>query len=215
MFRNMLMVQWKWSRLSLLLLVVFFVFLPIWVGSSIHLRAPGAAWGRLADTLQLVSGWLQLSVWVGGFLLAMHAWRSDQSGHHVYALSLPVSRAKYVSYRYAIGALFCVLVTIAFWISAFVVTQTGEVPAGLHAYPGGLALRVGIALLTAYALFFALWSMTPRAGYYTAAAIIIFVSLMALVARPELHPIKTAVETLFNSSGLADIFRARWYLIDV
>ena len=215
MFKRMLTVQWQWSRLSVLLLIVFAVFMPVWVGSSVHLREPGAAWSKLADTIQLSATGLQMFVWVAGFLLAMHAWRTDQAGHHVYALSLPIARPQFVLYRYAIGALFAALIVAAFWITAFIVTRTGDVPQGLHAYPGGLALRLAVALLTTYALFFALWSMTPRAGYYTAAALILFLALMAISARPELRPLRNAIEAAYTGSGLADIFRSRWYLIDV
>jgi ABC-type transport system involved in multi-copper enzyme maturation permease subunit len=94
--------------------------------------------------------------------MALLIWAPDHRGNHVYALSLPVPRWRYTLLRLAAGAVLLAPAVLALWIGALVATGVSTIPVGLHAYPATIAARFAVALLLAYALFFALASGTMR-----------------------------------------------------
>ncbi|MEX2283480.1 MAG: ABC-2 transporter permease [Gemmatimonadota bacterium] len=214
MFGQMLSVQWKWSRWSVLLLSLAVIVVAIW-SISVDLQNSLEMQSGLAQRLEAANGWYHTLVWVGGFLLAMHAWRTDHAGRHVYALSLPIPRHRFVLYRYVSGLLFAGLIVLTLWLAALVATSMIEVPPGLNAYPTGLALRIGVALLATYALFFAVWSATPRTGYYVAGILILFVVVNSLSPTPVGNVLQSGLSALWSGLGFEHIMTGRWFLIDV
>jgi hypothetical protein len=214
MFQSMLAVQWRWSRWSVLLITITLIATAAWSVGAEQPRFQEPMPSPFAMRLETASGWLHVLVFIAGFLLAMHAWRTDHAGRHVYALSLPIARWRYVLYRYGAGLLFITVITLAFWLSAVVVVSSITIPDGLHAYPIGLSLRLALALFTAYALFFAIWSATPRTGYYTAALIVLLLLVMTIPLRPVFE-FREALRWLWNYAGFAHVFSGRWFLIDV
>ena len=96
MFRVILMAQWKWTRLLLLPAVVVGFALPIL--SVQHLESSNASWNVIREAAAW-SVWFAALAGALGLLVATSAWLSDHRGGHVYALSLPVKRWRYVLLR--------------------------------------------------------------------------------------------------------------------
>src|SRR5688500_18182398 len=162
MFRAVLFTQWKWTRGALLFSTCLTFALPI-----LSMRAAGRALVEAnARTLliQIESFGIFYALCSGlvGLLVAAMAWTSDHSGRHVYALSLPIERWKYVAMRYGAGATTLAAPIIALWVGAIVAIASVDIPAGLHAHPTGLAVRFALALVLTYSVFFAISSGTKR-----------------------------------------------------
>jgi hypothetical protein len=153
-----------------------------------------------------------------GLLVGMAAWRQDQQGRHVYALSLPISRARYALFRFASGALFLAPVVGAVLIGALIVSVTGAVPTGLHAYPIALTVRFALAMAVAYGLFFAISSSTQKTAGIIVGVLVGAVTaqyLISVVADSSFDLLGLLADTVFSSPGLLSVFAGRWMLIDV
>lgn len=213
MFPAILRTQWKGSRTLVLLATL--------VGFALPLGSLSSARDALNPT-QFIGAMQQ---WAGGYailaaglglLIAMAAWQPDHAGRHVYALSLPVSRARYTLMRMGAGAALMVPPVLAVLLGALIVAAS-DIPNGLHAYPLALALRFAFAAAVAYAIFFAIASSTPQtAGVILGviAAVIFTQYLMSIMGSKQdiLEPI---VRFIFVKPGLLSIFTGRWMLVDV
>ena len=212
----MLAVQWKWSRVTVLLLVLVAFVVPIWsVSGKAAQPHPGTGMPPLLDKMQMASTAYILLALGAGFLLAMHAWRTDHTHRHVYALSLPIPRWRYSLNRYAAALVFGAGVVAALWVGGVLAVLVRGVPEGLHAYPLGLALRFGFVMLVAFAVFFVLWSATARTTYYTAGALIAFVVMAALSEYFDSSLGGDVVRVVWHGLGMFEIFGGRWFLINV
>ena len=101
MFRMILFTQWKWSRLTLLPLVVAAFALPLLSvqGAGNPQTTPWEA-RQLLNALQSWGvGYPVLATMIALFM-AMTAWSADHRGRHVYALSLPIPRWHYALQRF-------------------------------------------------------------------------------------------------------------------
>jgi hypothetical protein len=152
-----------------------------------------------------------------GLAVAMLAWRPDHLARHVYALSLPISRPQYAWFRFLAGATFLAPVLAAFLVGCLLVAVSGAIPEGLRAYPFSITFRFLMALLTAYALLFAIAASTPRtAGIVLLAITSVFLAqilLSAIISRPVdiLTPIR---DFIFYRPGILSVFSGRWMLVD-
>ena len=215
MFDVMLKTQWKWTRMAVLLCVLAAFAMPLMsVNANLQAPAPRALIGNMQT-------WgIAYAVLAGltGLLLAWLAWASDHRGHHVYALSLPVARWRYVLMRFAAGVVFLVPIVVALAIGAALATSSaGAVPPGLHAYPFALALRFGFAALVAFAIFFAISAASARAARYVLGAICVVLAAEFLTDAMGLHWHigAHAVDFLLVYPGILSVFSGRWTLIDV
>lgn len=218
MFRQILYTQWKWSRLVVLLMTFIAFAIPV---LSVQ-RAGEAAlehWEarRLLDS---IGSWGVLyPVLAAGLavLMAMTAWGRDHRGHHVYALSLPVPRWHYALLRFGAGAVLLAAPVVAVWLGALVATAAATLPPGLHAYPHALALRFALAVLVAYAVFFAISAGTTRTAGYILAVIggVVVVQVLAAVADLEVQLLQAIMDRILIWPGPLEIFTGRWMLIDV
>lgn len=213
MFRAILRTQWKSSRLLILLATI--------VGFALPLASLNSARGTL-NAIQFIGAMQQ---WAGGYailaaglglLIAMAAWQPDHAGRHVYALSLPVSRARYTLMRMGAGAAFMVPPVLAVLVGSLIVAAS-DVPSGLHAYPLALALRFAFAAAVAYAIFFAIASSTPQtAGVILGIiAAVIFTQYLMSVMGAEQDILEPIVRFIFVKPGVLSIFTGRWMLVDV
>src|SRR5205823_857995 len=101
-----------------------------------------------------------------GLLVAIATWAPDHRGRHVHALSLPLPRWRYVLLRFGAGATLLAAPIVAVSAGALLATWSATIPAGLQGYPGALAIRFALAVLVAYAVFFAVSAGTARtAGF--------------------------------------------------
>ena len=163
MWRVTLETQWKWSRGMLLLLAVASFALPL-----VSLRASLGAWNESTFIASIQAWSVGYAVTAAGLglVMAILAWSYDHRLRHVYALSLPIPRWRYVILRFSAGLALLTLPVMALFVGTEVVAFSSIVPTTLHAYPVAVTLRFAFASLVAYALFFAISSATAKtAGY--------------------------------------------------
>src|SRR5207302_4981535 len=123
-----------------------------------------------------------------GLLVAISTWAPDHRGRHVHALSLPLPRWRYVLLRFGSGATLLAAPIAAVTIGAVLATAVATLPPGLQGYPASLALRFALAVLVAYAMFFAVSAGTARTAGIILGVIgaIIAVQIVASVANVEI-----------------------------
>jgi hypothetical protein len=218
MFRMMLLSQWKWGRLVVALGTVAAFALPVLSVGQFG-REQASRW-EVQAMLSSIQAWGVLyPVLAAGLalLVATLTWSPDHRGRHVYALSLPVPRWHYVLLRFGAGAVLLLGPVVALWAGALVASAAAAIPPGLHAYPGVLALRFGLAVLVAYAVLFAVSSATARTAGYVLAALggLILVEVLVSVAEVNVHILGPVLIRLFIWPGPLEIFTGRWMLIDV
>src|SRR5256884_1355859 len=156
MFRVMLYSQWKWTRLIVALGSIAAFALPL-------VSVQGAARAdsnplQAGELLQAVQSWGTLYPVLAaalGLLVAIATWAPDHRGRHVHAMSLPLPRWRYVLLRFGAGTTLLAAPVIAVSAGALLATWSATIPAGLQGYPVALAIRFALAVLVAYAVFFA------------------------------------------------------------
>jgi hypothetical protein len=218
MFRMILFTHWKWSRLAILLGVLAAFALPL-----LSVQRAGdpdlSAW-EARMLLGSVQSWSVLYPVIAtmiALLIALAAWSADHRGRHVYALSLPLPRWHYALQRFGAGVVLLVAPALALWLGALLAAATAQIPAGLTAYPGALALRFALALAVAYALFFAITAGTTRTAGYVLALVagVVVVQVLTTAAGLDLGLIPFMGNRLLLWPGPLEIFSGRWMLIDV
>ena len=217
MFRAMLWSQWRESRLAMVVLAGIAVAVPL-----LSLRGAGAvtdpwsSWDLLRATAQWGAAYPILAL-TAALALAVGAWWPDHRTKHVYALTLPVSRVRYLLLRYAAGLTLLLAIAGVLAVSTFVAAIRVPLPTLLHAYPGGITVRFFLSGLSAYTILFALSGLTPRMARLVAAAFLLLVlaSIVADLASLGWNPLAGVVDALLSPYSPLAIFRARWMLIDV
>jgi hypothetical protein len=218
MFRVVLYSQWKWSRLIVALGSVAAFALPI-VSVQGAARADSSPL-QAGELLQAVQSWGTLYPVLAaalGLLVAIATWAPDHRGRHVHALSLPLPRWRYVLLRFGAGATLLAAPVMAVSVAALLATWSATIPAGLHGYPVALAIRFALAILVAYAVFFAVSAGTARTAGVILGLIggVILVQIIAGVANIELDLLGKVQVAVLNWPGPLAIFTGRWMLIDV
>lgn len=215
MFRIILWNQWRESRIAVLLLAVVAVVLPTW---SLRGTVPGPWEGwYLLNAAQNWSMAYPLLALVTALALAFGAWRPDQRAGHIYALTLPIARSRYLLLRYAAGMALMVLLGAVLVVGTSAATVCRTLPAHLHAYPVGIALRFVLAGFSAYTLLFAVRGVTVRMARLLVAALLLLVAISALMEllRFGWNPLVHFLDALMNRYGPLAPFRTTWMLIDV
>jgi hypothetical protein len=214
MFKAIIKTQWKWTRVAVLACVAAAFGLPLLsLASASEATEPR---GFIAAMQAWGMGYALLAAALG-LLVAVLAWNSDHRGHHVYALSLPVPRWRYVLLRFGAGLLFLLPPVLALGISALIVSGNRAIPAGLHSYPFALTLRFAFAAMVAFAVFFAISAATKRAAGYVLGIIglVVVAEVLTTAAGLQAQVLARAIELIIASPGLLSVFNGRWMLIDV
>ena len=218
MFQVILYTQWKWSRLIVVLGTVAGFALPIvsLQGAAQADRNPLQA----EALLRAVQSWGTLYPVLAaalGLLVAIATWAPDHRGRHIYALSLPLPRWRYVLLRFASGVTVLAGPILAVLISALLATSLATIPPGLQGYPLALGLRFAMAVLVAYAMFFAVSAGTARTAGIILGVIgaVLVVQIIAGVANVELNPLGKLQVVILNWPGPLAVFTGRWMLVDV
>lgn len=213
-FAQMLFTQWKWARFFLLLLTVAAFAIP-----ALSVQSIGQAYSNyeVVRLLQAFGIAYPILAACTGVLLSLTAWSSDHRGRHVYALSLPIERWRYVWLRYAAGLVLIIPPVLALWVGGLLATSLGSLPVGLSAYAGSLAIRFALAAFLSYTALFAISAGTPRtAGIVLGlAAAIVAIHVLFGAAGMELDILGPITNGLFVWPGPFEIFTGRWMLIDV
>lgn len=219
MLRQVLKSQWISTRAIVLVMAVLAFAIPlgsVFYGGDLTTSGP-----------YQVSSWLSASRTVGqaipvvalglGVMLGMAAWAPDHSGRHVYALSLPVSRAKYVMLRFAAGSILMAIPVAALGLGAVLASAAVQLPAGVHAYPLQLTLRFALSALVMFAIFFTISVGTRRAVVLTLGAVggIVLADVMLGAFGGDAVVVATVYEALTTWPGPLAILMGRWALFDV
>ncbi|HEX3866274.1 MAG TPA: hypothetical protein VHV78_05945 [Gemmatimonadaceae bacterium] len=214
MWQAVLATQWKWTRPLALLGVLVTFAIPI-----LSLRLAEATESISAFVAAMQSWGVAYAVAAAGLglITAIAAWGYDHRLRHVYALSLPVARWRYVAMRFGAGLVMLAPPIVALFASCEIVAHSSGIPPALHAYPVALTLRFSFASIVAYALFFAISSATGRtAGYILGAiAFVIVAQIMLSSANITIDMLSRAADVVFAAPGLLAVFAGRWTLIDV
>jgi hypothetical protein len=216
-FRGVMMSLWRESRLAVLLLGGLALAVPIlslrgrWTAAD-----PWTAWDLLHASTRWSAAYPVMAL-TAALALAAGAWWPDHRTKHVYALTLPIARSRYLLLRYTAGLLLLLAIGGLLWLGGLVATFTIPLPPLLHAYAAGLAVRFCLAGLSAYTLLFAVSGLTPRMARVIVAAclVLVIVTVAADLLTLGWNPVATVVDALLGPYSPLTIFRASWMLIDV
>ncbi len=213
MFRAIVETQWKWMRGYALIATVLAFVIPL---ASLQSASRASDANEFVGAVQSFGVWYALLAAATGLCAAFTAWSHDHRGRHVYALILPISRARYVIMRLGAGALFMLLPVLTLLIGAWAVAVFGTIPDGLHVYAVSIAIRFALAALVAYALFFAVSSATSKAAGIVLGLIaaLLLLTYLANVANLPLDFLPRVGRALFESPGVFSVFTGRWMLVD-
>lgn len=218
MFRAILYTQWKWSRLIIVLGTVAGFAIPLLSLQGAARADRGAL--QAQELLRSVQSWGSLYPLLAtalGLLIAIAAWAADHRGRHVLALTLPLPRWRYVLLRFVAGLALLVAPIAAVLLGASLAVLFATIPPGLQGYPVALAVRFALAVLVAFAIFFAISAGTTRTAGMVLGAIaaVILVQVVANMANIDLDLFAVAQLLLVQGIGPLAVFTGRWMLVDV
>lgn len=163
MGKQLLFLHWKAVRWALVPFMVAAFALPLL--SVQEMGGDPFAVSTVRSMLGNTAQWLPFFPILAtaiGLVLGMTAWHWDHRHNHVYALSLPISRARYATLKFGAGALLALLPVAALLAGSLIATMAVDIPEGLRAYPLQLSGRFFFAVLTLYAILFATAAGTVR-----------------------------------------------------
>ena len=213
-WRAVMEVQWKWTRA----LAVF----GLLIGFALPLLSL-----RMAAQEETLTGFVGMMARWGvayaviaaalGLTTAIVSWTFDHRLRHVYALTLPIPRWRYVLLRFAAGVLILAIPIAGVFAGAMIVAASALVPKELHAYRLALTLHFGFATLVAFAVFFAISAATPKtAGLILGGiALVIVADILLGAAHVNVEVVTQALNLVFSTPGLLAVFGGRWTLVDV
>jgi hypothetical protein len=220
MFRAVLYTQWKWTRPVIVLAVLIAGYIPVNAMRAMPYRSldtyhiPSLYYGIVGASAMYQLLALGLAV-----VVAIAAWQADASRQHVYALSLPVPRWRFVLLRFGAGAALLGIVALSVGLFGGIAAAIAPLPPMLHAYPVGLAVRFWLGALVPFALVFALLSSNPRVVRLlvaSVAAIVVVDLLLAGFGATE-KPVVMGwfFDTIYSDRGPLAAFLSKWMLVDV
>ena len=219
MFLQVLKAQWMQTRQVVVTFVVLAFAAPL---TSVYYGS-----GLSSSDIGKVAGWLQASESLGvaipivalflGVFVGMAAWTADHAGRHVYALSMPVTRAHFVLLRFGAGLALLLPPVLAMGLGPMVASMAVDLPVGLHAYPLQLTARFALASLACFAIFFSISIATKRALLLTLGAIggVLLADLLLKALGNEVSVTDTVLQLLTRWPGPLSILVGRWALFDV
>jgi len=225
MLRATLNLQWRAARWALLPFLLLVIGLPVLVLRLASQLGADPVFGA-ASSLGMMELWAPLFPLLAallGFAVAFTAWTWDHHTGHVYALTLPLSRARYATYKFLAGAAVLLLPVLALLAGIMLALLLAPLPETVHAYPLSFALRFLLASGITYALGFALAAGTVRTVVWlTVGTILVLVFgtllvqfLESALAVPLWSPIELLERALLDLPGPFNVFGGSWMLIDV
>jgi hypothetical protein len=218
MFRQMLFVQWKFSRDLLAFFIGIGFAIPLLVLWFALPRLGGASTRELMAVGQMV-GWFSLGLAVlAGGVVAAQGYSVDERNGHTYALTLPITRSRFLAIRAAAAFAILVLPALGVWLGGMLAAAQVALPATLRSYSGSLALRVLLAAWLAHSCVFALRYAAGRRAkivLFALSASLVAAVMLATIAPGTRHVVSRAGDFLVTHPGPFGIFFGRWTLFDV
>ena len=213
MFRAIVETQWKWTRGYTLVATILAFVIPL---ASLQVASARFEAGEYVSVMSAFGAAYAMLAGATGLVVGFLAWSHDHRGRHVYALTLPVTRAHYALMRLGAGAMFLLPPVLAVLLGGIAVATFGAIPEGLQAYPLALALRFAFATLVAYCAFFAVASSTQRAAGILLGIIaaVLLAAYILAIADSKVDFLPKVVGMLFDSPGIFSVFTGRWSLVD-
>jgi hypothetical protein len=216
MLREMIKVQWLRSRIVALFAALLLFTFPLLV---VRLGPPGELYnvGMWLRNAELMGRMIPTIMLLYGMTLAALAWSDDTKGNHVYALSLPLPRERFIVYRFLAQLPALVLAPAGLLVGAFVAMAAVTLPSGVHAYPVALALRALLAGLTCYAIFFVIANSPRRAGLILCSVVggLVAIDLLLGAVGVDDSVLGTVGKMITTWPGPLAILTGRWALFDV
>ncbi|HET7025479.1 MAG TPA: hypothetical protein VFI39_09775 [Gemmatimonadales bacterium] len=210
MFQVILKQVWRDSRWMLLFLGACAVVITQGVVRVTHGLPDNDMYGAVLVEAQFWGLMMPVLAFFAALLLAIITWWPDRRGWWVYALTLPIERARYALMRAAAGGVMLGALALLFWVAAIVATSQAVVPDGLHFYAGTIALRFALALLVCHAL----WTMLSLTGRPAAWAVVGIVVVSIGCELLGIHAVSWVVNALTGQWSPLHILGGRWMLID-
>ena len=224
---QVLRLQWLESRWLLVPLVLLCIGLPQAAVRMSLFQAMGVdrvlVPAILLQSLESMSVVFPYLAAITGALIALSAWNWDHRAGHVYALALPLSRARYALLKLWAGAVILLVPTLAIWVGAWIATTTVDIPAGLRMYPFAFGARFLLAGVLVYAAMFALAAGTIRTTLITVISGVVVIVVGAIVIpwveTQYMLDLRTPTELIGHAltewGGPFRVFGGSWLLIDV
>ena len=218
--------NWKAMRWPLLPFVVAAFGLPLAAIRSAAGSVDALELGEAEQLIGALQNWTVLFPTLAallGITLGLAAWSWDHRANHVYALSLPLTRSRYVMLKFLSGATLLLVPTVALLVAVLLGRAGIAMPEGLHAYPLAFTGRFLLAALIMYALAFALAAGTMRTAGWVLTGFLLLL-LFGTVAVGFLRDIygvhlPTPIELMFTAlvewPGPFHVFGGNWMPIDV
>jgi hypothetical protein len=174
--RAVLAVQWQRARVLVILLSLAVFILPVFIVGQRYIEGPDFLRIKaLVDAAQSAGKLFPVLALGLGLALGVMAWADDQRAGHVYALTLPQSRERYVLMRYAAAGVLLLIPIASLLGGAIIASNAVDLPEGVRAYPLQLTARFSLAAFTCYSVFFALSIATRRAARIIAFALVLVI----------------------------------------
>jgi len=231
MFKQILFLNWMGTRYGLLPFLLAAFALPILAvqGATLDPSIPESAAVRASQLLYTLQVWTPIFpafAFALGTVLALMVWNWDHRAEHVYALTLPMTRPRYVAMKMGAGALLLLLPVVVFWVGCLLATSFTDIPEGLRAYPNAIAFRFLLAASIAYAVFFALAAGTMRTAIILLTAWVAFLVLGEIVppflgeminfqALYEFSILDWLLKASLEWPGPFEVYSGNWMLFDV
>jgi hypothetical protein len=224
---QVLRLQWQATRWLLVPIILLCIGLPQAVVQLATAYSGGVnaefGPGALIHALERLSSIFPFLAAITGAAIALAAWNWDHRTNHVYALTLPVPRARYALLKLWAGAVILLVPTLAVWVGAWLATSTVAVPDGLRAYPFAFGARFLLAGTLVYGTLFALAAGTIRTTLIICIGVVLILALGA-IGLPVLEhqfgidlitPVELIAATVRRWPGPFEVFGGSWLLIDV
>ena len=214
-FRQILLTQLKWTRVTLAIVAVSAFVTPAVAWRMADISA-GTARAVMIGFANIGPALALLSI-LAGFILAAQPWIIDAAAKHVYPLSLPMSWTRYVSTRFGAGVLTLLVPTFALWLGSVLTLTVIDLPATLNTYAGTLALRFLVATAFVYAVTFAIQYLAGRRSALVMLILLVGGSVIwfALMFFGQGDVISAIGRALTEWPGPLAVFVEDWMLVDV
>ncbi len=217
MFKQMLAVQWRFSRKTIAAVSVLIAILPaltmrLSAVSTVNYTPRGLVQQSIA--LGLVVGMFAV---LTGLFIYESTWRNDTSGKNVYLLSLPITWRQFMLNRLCGALLLLLLPALCLWIGGVIGTAFVPLPPTLHVYALGVAFRFFLASSLTYCL----WSALVQFSGQKATLVFLVVMLLAIIVPVIIAmsgvalPLETIFRWIADPPSPVSVFFSRWAIIDV